>query len=48
MRGDQIRAALHEDPLLADSAAPQLVRKRQTARGVMPEEIVGDEDVIAD
>ena len=48
MPADQIGAALHEDPLLADAAAPQLARQFQTARRMVPEEIVGDEDVFAD
>ena len=43
-----IDAALHENPLLADAAPPQLLRQLETARRVIPEEIVRDEDVIAD
>src|SRR5207253_4246366 len=41
------RAALHEDPQLADAAAPQFARQLQAARRMVPEQIVGDEDVIA-
>ena len=48
MPGDEIDAALHEDPVLADRPAPELVRQREAPRRMMPEEIVGDEDVIAD
>ena len=47
MPRDQIDAALHQDPLLADAAAPQLQGERQAARRVIPEQIVGDEDVVA-
>ena len=44
----QIGAALHEDPLLPDAAAPQLARQLEAARRMVPEQIVGDEHVIAD
>ena len=48
MASDKIHAALHEDPLLADAAAAQLARQLQAARGVVPEQVVGDEDVVPD
>ena len=48
MTRDQIDAALHEDPPLADAAPLQLLRQCQAARRVIPEQIVGDEDVVAD
>ena len=44
---DEIDAALDQHPLLPDAAAPQLVGQREAARRVMPEQIVGDEHVIA-
>ena len=47
-RATEIDAALHQDPRLADAAAPELVRQREAARRMMPEQIVGDEDVVAD
>ena len=43
---DQIDAALHENPPLPDAAAAQLLRQREAARRVVPEQIVGDEDVV--
>ena len=43
---DQIDTALHEDPPLPDAAAAQLLREREAARRVVPEQIVGDEDVV--
>ena len=48
MPRDEIDAALDQNPLLADAAAAQLERQRQAARRVIPEQIVGDEDVVAD
>ena len=48
MARHQVDAALHENPLLADAAPPQLARQLEAARRVMPEQIVGDEDVVAD
>ena len=47
MAGDQIHAALHEYPPFADSAAPELMRQRKAPGRMVPEQIVGDEDVIA-
>ena len=47
-RATRSDAALHQDPLLADAAAPQLARQLEAARRVVPEQIVGDEHVIAD
>ena len=47
MARDEIDAALHQHPALADAAPAQLLRQRQTPRRVMPEQIVGDEDVVA-
>ena len=44
----RVDAALHEHPLLAQAAPDQLRRQRLAARAVVPEQIVGDEDVIAD
>ena len=48
MPRDEIDAALHQDPLLADAAALQFGGQRQAARRVIPEQIVRDEDVVAD
>ena len=47
MAGDEIHAALHENPPLADPPAHELMREREAPRRMVPEEIVGDEDVIA-
>ncbi len=45
MTRHQIDAALDEDPLLLDPAAPQFGRQLQAARRMMPEQIVGNEYV---
>jgi hypothetical protein len=47
MPRDQIDAALHQDPLLADAPAPQLQGERAAPGGVVPEQIVGHEDLVA-
>src|SRR5439155_23912997 len=47
MAGDEIHTALHENPLFTDSTAHELLCQRETARWMVPEEIIGDEDVIA-
>ncbi len=43
---DQIDTALYENPPFPDAAAAQLLREREAARRVVPEQIVGDEDVV--
>ena len=48
MTRDQVDATLHEDPALADAAPFQFLGEGEAARRVMPEQIVGDEDVVAD
>ena len=47
MSGHEIDPRLHEDPILPDSACEQRFSQRPAARRVMPEEIVGDEDLAA-
>ena len=48
LSGHRVDAALHEHPLLAQAAPDQLGRQRLAARAMVPEQVVGDEDVIAD
>src|SRR5262249_35141494 len=43
--GDEVGAALYQDPALLHAAAAQRVGQLEAARGVVPEEAVGDEDV---
>src|SRR5207249_8140183 len=45
MRGREVGARLHEHPSLADATPLQLGRELQAARRLIPEKIVGDEDV---
>ena len=45
MARDEIDAALDEYPFLPDAAAAQFLRELETARGVVPEQIVSDEHV---
>ena len=45
--GHEIDAALRENPLLPDAAAFEFGGQREAASGVIPEEIVGDKDVVA-
>ena len=44
----QIDTALHQNPPLADAAPPKLLRQLQAARRMVPEQIVGDEHMVAD
>ena len=48
MTRHQIDATLDENPALADAAPLQFLGEGETARRVMPEQIVGDEDVVPD
>ena len=47
MARDEIDAALHQNPALANAAALQFLSQREAARRVIPEQIVGNEDVVA-
>src|SRR5688572_30819678 len=47
MARDEIDTALNENPPFPDPTALQLGRELQTPRRMMPEQIVGDEDLIA-
>ena len=45
---DEVRARLDEDPALPDAALLQSLRELEAPLRMVPEEIVGDEDAVAD
>ena len=48
MPADEVRSSLHEDPALPGAARLQRARELAAPLGMVPEEIVGDEDAVAD
>ena len=48
MTRNEIDATLHQDPALADAAPFQFLGEREAARRVIPEQIIRNEDVVAD
>ncbi len=47
MTRNEIDAALHQDPALANAAALQFLSQREAARRVIPEQIIRNEDIVA-